>query len=345
MKEINDSLVSIIVPVYNVEEYLPDCIESIINQIYKNIEIILIDDGSPDNSGLICDEYAKKDDRIKVIHKVNEGVSTGRNKGIEAAKGEFIVFVDSDDFLNPDSIEILVNKQAKNDFDFVCGKLKRITNEKSEVPDIITGEYFNENVFESIFDILEVYGIMGPCAKLFKTGIIKENELHFMEDVTFGEDSIFVLEYIEKSKSVAIINNVVYNYNCMNESSASCRYHENFYAYSKKFTDILKRICKKIQYTDEVEYRYKNYCSKKANFVLMHYLKTSPTEIKKCQDIDNALEAYKDEMDISLFQKIYTKKGVRLLMQKRYVKFLKFYRILKIYHKIKSGLKRIISYR
>ena len=113
----NKPLISIIVPIYNVELYLKECIESIINQTYKNIEIILIDDGSPDNCGAICDEYAKKDNRIKVIHKENEGVSAARNTGIESCRGEYISFIDADDFVHPDFINDLYSVIDENNSD------------------------------------------------------------------------------------------------------------------------------------------------------------------------------------------------------------------------------------
>ena len=103
------ALISIIIPVYKVEKYLEKCIQSVINQTYENLQIILVDDGSPDNCGKICDEYAKKDHRIEVIHKSNGGLSDARNKGLEIAKGEYIGFVDSDDYIEADMYEVLYN--------------------------------------------------------------------------------------------------------------------------------------------------------------------------------------------------------------------------------------------
>ena len=102
-------LISIIVPIYNVEKYIHKCIESIINQTYKNLEIILVDDGSPDNCGNICEEYAKNDSRIKVIHKENNGLSSARNAGLEICKGDYIGFVDSDDYIELNMYEVLIN--------------------------------------------------------------------------------------------------------------------------------------------------------------------------------------------------------------------------------------------
>ena len=129
-------LVSIVVPVYNVEKYLDKCIESILNQTYKNLEIILVDDGSKDNCGKKCDEWAKKDDRIKVIHKENGGLSDARNVGIDYAKGEYISFVDSDDFIDKDMIEILIDGVNKNDCGIgICGYYRTYTNREEIVDD------------------------------------------------------------------------------------------------------------------------------------------------------------------------------------------------------------------
>lgn len=118
----NFPLVSVIIPVYKVEQYLPTCVESLINQTYKNLEIILVDDGSPDNCTKLCDEYAEKDNRVKVIHKENGGLSDARNAGIESAKGEWLVFVDSDDAIHPQMIEFLIKAVLQNNYQVAtCG--------------------------------------------------------------------------------------------------------------------------------------------------------------------------------------------------------------------------------
>ena len=114
--------ISVIVPVYNVSQYLPDCIENICAQTYSNLEIILIDDGSTDNSGILCDEYAKKDSRIKVIHQTNSGAASAKNAGLRAVTGEYLAFVDSDDYLELDAYEFMINKMQKHNVDIVrCG--------------------------------------------------------------------------------------------------------------------------------------------------------------------------------------------------------------------------------
>lgn len=121
-------LISIIVPVYNVEEYLPKCLDSIINQTYKNLEIIVVNDGSTDNSGKICDEYGERDYRIMVIHKANRGVSSSRNIGIKNASGEYILFVDSDDEIEKDYVNVMARAVTNSDCDLVISNITDIFN-------------------------------------------------------------------------------------------------------------------------------------------------------------------------------------------------------------------------
>ena len=123
-----DGLISIIVPVYNAERYLGHCLESIIGQTYKKIEIILLDDGSTDNSGKICDEYALKDNRVKVFHTENKGPSAARNKGIENSNGEFIFFVDADDFIKSNALDLLIGNYHQTKADIIIGDFKRVKN-------------------------------------------------------------------------------------------------------------------------------------------------------------------------------------------------------------------------
>ena len=126
-----NSLISVIVPIYNVEKYLDRCVESIINQTYKNLEIILVDDGSPDNCTQMCDDYAKKDSRIRVVHKENGGLSDARNAGMEVATGEYVSFIDSDDYISLDFYETLFQTMIDNDSDIVeCSVVKFYENGK-----------------------------------------------------------------------------------------------------------------------------------------------------------------------------------------------------------------------
>jgi len=210
-------LVSVIIPVYNAEKYLSKCIESIINQTYKNIEIILINDGSTDNSSNICDAYISKDNRIKVIHKQNEGVSTARNLGIEEAKGEYISFVDSDDWLVPDAYERIMHCISKYNVD------------------VVMFEYFVDNYNGN--EIHKTYpklnGLMNR-EKAIKTTISSVNRfvwskvfsrkifggLKFDTTIHFGEDTLFSAYVIDKANKIYYMSRPLYHY-FQSENSAT----------------------------------------------------------------------------------------------------------------------------
>ena len=144
-----EPLISVIVPIYNVEQYLENCINSILNQTYRNLEVILVDDGSPDNCGKICDRYSDKDPRIKVIHKLNGGLSDARNKGIDTAEGEYLTFVDSDDTILPEMIDKLYQRIVIDQSDLAfCGYQQ--VNQKG---DVLSEVYLEDNLLSG-FDAL-----------------------------------------------------------------------------------------------------------------------------------------------------------------------------------------------
>lgn len=243
---LGDEMVSIIVPVYKVEEYLPRCINSLINQTYKNIEIILVDDGSPDNCPKICDEYAQKDNRIKVIHKQNGGLSSARNEGIKEAKGEFISFVDSDDWVDPKFISCLHEIIVSNNADFSSCLFCRTTGEQdrklfSETEEIITDKKF-------ICAMDEKFYTGYAWNKMYKRSIIVDNEIFFDESIFNGEDFPFVFEYLEYVNRGVFIRQDLYFYfirqtSIMHTVKISERYLTILKAREKGLS-ILKTKCK-----------------------------------------------------------------------------------------------------
>ena len=229
-------LISIIVPIYSVESYLNKCIDSIINQTYKNLEIILVDDGSPDDCGKICDEYAKKDRRIKVMHKVNGGLSDARNAGLDIANGEYISFVDSDDWLEVNALEVLIG-----DCDFSIGSCKTLTL-RNIFYYVIKDARLNQEEFKDFF-VEEAERknlvISTPWAKLYRRTIINDNKIVFDEKLKVSEDIKFNYEYFKHIKSVFCSSQIVYNYYAINENSLSKKYYENFFNYKKITYDKL----------------------------------------------------------------------------------------------------------
>lgn len=198
-------LISVIVPVYNVQEYLTNCINSILNQSYKNMEIILVDDGSTDESSSICDSYIKKDNRIKVIHKENGGLSDARNIGIKSAKGKYITFVDSDDYLDENYVKALYILITENNSDIACSGMKRTDS----LNDKIVNKNEKINIYNSIDAIKEILyqrNIDNSApSKLFKKNLF-ENIL-FPVGYAFEDlDTMYKL-FLQANKIVSTTNN------------------------------------------------------------------------------------------------------------------------------------------
>ena len=217
-------IVSIIVPIYNTEKYLKTCLDSIKAQTYKNLEIILVDDGSTDNSGKIADEYSK-DSRFKVIHQKNAGQSSARNTGIKNATGDFIGFTDSDDSLNPNFVKkLLALYDDKNTSIAVCGhKYHWIKTgvSKNLYQSNLTPRQKHETKKAYILKLLASDGKMYSCNnKLFRAFVIKDHHLLFNEKLNFSEDTNFVLDYLaHASGEIAYIKDPLYTYNFGTDTS------------------------------------------------------------------------------------------------------------------------------
>lgn len=186
-------LVSIIVPVYNSGKYLKKCLDSILSQSFSDFELLLVDDGSEDSSGRICDEYASEDDRVKAFHKANGGVSSARNFGLERVNGELVSFVDSDDRLDPDYLSVLL--EGKDCDLSVCNYRIEESEKKWEVT--VEEGIQDKDSIRRLFDEGRFDGcsFLGPVCKLFRREIIMDNNIRFKENIYSGEDSLFVLEY------------------------------------------------------------------------------------------------------------------------------------------------------
>lgn len=216
--------VSIIIPIYNVEKYIDKCIESVINQTLDDIEIILIDDESPDNCPQMCDNYAAKDSRIKVIHKKNEGLGFARNSGLNIATGEYVTFLDSDDFVDLYTYEHLYNIAIKEEVDVLYYQFSRFTNENNIKPSIPINEiteYTNENIKELMLDIIASepgakvdHKIQcSSCTAIYKMSIIKEHKIRFhSERELISEDLIFNLDYLKYAVKAVFNSGEYYHY-------------------------------------------------------------------------------------------------------------------------------------
>lgn len=208
-------LVSILVPAYNVEKYVSQCLESIVNQTYRNLQIVVVDDGSTDATGKICDKYAEEDSRVEVFHVSNGGVANARNILLSKIKGEYFLFIDSDDWIEQDTIEVLLNEMLNRNVDLIGYDCVN-----SDASSKIDSSHTIEMVYDKdgfIHEYLKHNKINGALwNKLFKTSLVRKNR--FREDISYGEDALFCWQLIKNINSVLITNIPKYNHRIHDES-------------------------------------------------------------------------------------------------------------------------------
>lgn len=221
--------ISVIVPIYNTEKYLVKCIESICNQTFRDIQIILVDDGSTDSSGSICDTYADLDERIMVIHNCNQGVIQSRKVGLAVAKGEFIVFIDSDDYMDESAIQHMYESMQDSSSDIVvCGYIMDKDNSSQMIKNNMKPGVYDKSILESmysklIFDdsYMQPSIIQSMCGKLFKKNLLLETSEGIDERITLGEDASFVFPYLLACETICILDQCYYHYQIRNGSMCS----------------------------------------------------------------------------------------------------------------------------
>lgn len=250
-------MVSIVVPAHNVEKYICDCLNSLINQSYRDLEIIVIDDGSTDTTGKLCDSFAEKDCRIKIVHKKQGGVSSARNLGIALASGEWITFVDSDDWLKQDIIAKMM-PALKNDLLNCFGyDVVDVNGLYAEKEAFYTGELSREELIANVVYLCDEKYNLGNFyraiwGKLLRTDIIKNNDIRFSEDLTMGEDALFLVQYLQFVKGLNFISQDGYNYRQIS-SSVTHRFKEKLYIYNDNQYRELK---KELQKNDLIDNAY-----------------------------------------------------------------------------------------
>lgn len=215
MNTFPNQLVSILVPVYNVESYLSQCLDSLINQTYNNLQIVLIDDGSKDNSWSIMQDYATKDNRIEIYHQENAGVATTRNNLLEKIKGEYVLFVDSDDWIELDMVEFLINKAINESTDMVvCGNVVNDTRPALNYTEEIWPQ---DKVIKEFLRHVHFNGSLWN--KLISFRLLKKQPT-FHREISYGEDALFTWQLIQEVQNVVVTNKQLYHYR-INEGSLS----------------------------------------------------------------------------------------------------------------------------
>lgn len=266
----DNALVSLIVAVYNGEKYIASCIDSIMNQTYQNYEVILVDDGSKDGSGIVCDFYAKKDSRIKVIHQVNLGCSAARNKGLCHANGEYIGIIDQDDYLHRKYIEYFMKLMQDHNAEIATtdtirpfiGNVPVSTDLDFDKYSIISGE---DAAKEMLMYTLQI----GPWNKLIKKSLIERSGISFQEDFYCGEGFAFSIECFQSTNRVVVGHQNVYFYRIDNATSGSSTFSIEKYNSSVNAQDYMRNVLKdKSQYADNV-LKFSKWRTLSDNFTLL----------------------------------------------------------------------------
>lgn len=308
--------ISVIVPVYNGEQYLSQCIESILGQTYPAIEVILINDGSKDSSLKICREYEKKDNRLKVYDIPNGGVSRARNFGLSVATGDYIAFVDCDDFLAPDMYRKLLEKAESEHADMTFCKYICLEQERERIyPEIALNKFVDNKDFSYFFCCEKEVNnyIMGSCWRvLTKSSLLGETRFH--TDLRFVEDLIFIMELTVKATKLALVDEYLYHY----------RYFQSFQKkyYGKDWFEGNRKL-----YYLQKDLMLKNGQSKLDILRIKTFLNITFSELKNNKDYRKQLKIYEQD---PLFDELKQNESYR-----EYLKICRFYRkvmVFFVYH-------------
>ncbi len=287
--------ISIIIPVYNIEKYVLRCIESVKNQSFTDYEVIMIDDGSTDNSGTLCENICKKENNYTVIHKENAGLGFARNSGLEVAKGKYIMFLDGDDYILPNHLEKLYNRMIECGADSCLSGHTRIYKDKTEqFPNVLLDtQYEDSSIINEVLPKMcgkkyngTDYVEMSVWLALYKREVIEKNKLRFHSEREFiSEDLIFNLDFYPHAKRVCVSDSVGYCY-CDNEGSLTTRYRVNRFEMQKKMTNEVIRRTKELGIYST--------CKERINTSFLGIVRYSIKLEQKFSNVNGKKKAYKN---------------------------------------------------
>lgn len=323
--------ISVIIPIYKVEKYLKRCVESVRKQTLTDLEIILVDDGSPDNCPRICDEYLRKDSRIKVIHKQNGGLASARNAGMNIATGNYLFFLDSDDWLELDGMQRLYETAEKYQVDFVRyrairtgwpGMEENAPCMVEEIRELQQGLYEKDRIIKEIYprllatSQLTMGAVVGAWGSLYRTDFLRKNQLSFYEEVKFSEDLIFSANVVRAANSFYFINTpCVYHY-FYNPNSISKSFREGRWDSCKS----LIHYCEK-DFSNDTTYDFKRELYYLRWFCIMlalnerKYLKGYSEKREYCKKLLNDPVIRRTKLRLSYFNVTWKQKVVMILVR------------------------------
>lgn len=248
--------ISVIIPVYNAEKTLPKCLDSLLEQSCDNIEIILVNDGSTDASGEICKKYASLHPEIKYLEKENGGVSTARNTALGIAQGDYITFVDSDDWVTPDYFETINSVLKGFDYDFIQFSQETVKgDERNKKPVPAFDSSNHEEIIRRLVSDMCKKHINTPNGKVYKRQIIEENAIRFKEDIEVGEDRTFNIQYALNIKSFRVLEQTLYILCLENEESLSRKKRDDLDKQIEKAEEHLKKVLRESDLSEEEKFR------------------------------------------------------------------------------------------
>jgi len=252
-------VISVIIPVYNVKPYLDNCLKSVVTQSYEDFECILVDDGSTDGSSEICDCWAIQDKRIKVLHQANQGVSVARNNGIKYSKGNYITFIDSDDWVEQNYMSDMLENIEKTQTDLVVSGLVRnfINGESSKFVPIENKRFhLTKDSVENFVDLNRKFLLFGPVVKLYKRDIIRDYGICFPPNQSYGEDLMFNFKYLEHIDTISCVARCNYHYRILGQGTLASRFRPDQFKTDYEQWRILFAFYKRRSLLCEVSYEY-----------------------------------------------------------------------------------------
>lgn len=325
--------ISIIVPVYNAEKYILRCCNSILNQNYENIELILVNDGSTDKSLEICNEICAKDQRVILKSITNQGVAIARNTGLDLATGKYIMFVDADDWLELGTLDQIANKMTE-DLDILVFSYYQ---EYGEVIKNISMKSYTVDMYQllnHIYELPETNSLLCTvCNKVYKKSLLESNQIRFTKDISFGEDFLFNMDYFKVAKRITCDELFVYHYDCMNFESATHKFFPQYKNYIKLMFDKFKELFEyhNISSNNSLNFLY-DFILDRYEYAVASCMAENLTLKQKCKFSHDLVL----EMDLELYK--YSEKNNRSiakLIKKRYSKIFDFYVIKILFNKNK----------
>lgn len=332
--------VSIIVPVYNSEIWLQRCIQSILNQTMNDFELLLIDDGSTDSSGEICNHYKKLDSRVKAIHNINQGVSRTRNMGIDIAQGDYILFVDSDDYIEKNMLERMIFLIEKNKSDIcISGFQYYILQNDKRIDNIPVSSFsgssieFYHNMFVQLYEGLI---INAPWNKLISRKLICESNIRFNNNITIYEDLSFCMQLLLEANHITVLDEALYIYVLKEQGSLISRIYKNHYEGYEYFYSILNKYLDLQKATEQIRFKlYTNYVERSLSLSIQIY-KRAGNNIKT-YDLNRKIFSSQSFKEATLHLNKMSKK-------RQFQLFLTSHKLIYLYHLICFLLYRINPY-